>query len=98
MQRITRNLILNKDFEYNSLNSDWAIDHDDASSWFEDHENVLVYGAHKWRDGIHKHYVHNLYVTPARRRTPTNPPPDSAPILQYLLERASCVRSAHIWC
>ena len=69
MQRITRNLILNKDFEYNSLNSDWAIDHDDASSWFEDHENVLVYGAHKWRDGIHKHYVHNLYVTPADAAT-----------------------------
>ena len=44
--------------------SDWGIDHDDASSWFEDTRNVLVYGAHKWRDGIRKHYVDNLYVTP----------------------------------
>ena len=37
-----------------AANSDWAIDHDDASSWFEDSKNVMVYGSHKWRDGVHK--------------------------------------------
>ena len=25
-----------------STNSDWSIDHDDASSWFEDSQNVMV--------------------------------------------------------
>lgn len=30
---IEHNLILNKDYQYDSTNSDWAIDHDDASSW-----------------------------------------------------------------
>eukprot|EP00656_Telonema_subtile_P020258 TRINITY_DN21409_c0_g1_i2.p1 TRINITY_DN21409_c0_g1~~TRINITY_DN21409_c0_g1_i2.p1 ORF type:complete len:232 (-),score=38.31 TRINITY_DN21409_c0_g1_i2:108-803(-) len=64
MQIIRRNLILNKDYQYGSSNSDWAIDHDDASSWFEDYDNVLVYGSHKWRDGVHKWYTHNLYVMP----------------------------------
>jgi hypothetical protein len=63
-QLIRRNLILNKDYQYGSANSDWAIDHDDASSWFEDSENVLVYGSHKWRDGVHKWYSSNLYVMP----------------------------------
>ena len=62
---ISNNLILNKDYQYGSANSDWAIDHDDASSWFEDFENVMVYGGHKWRDGVHKWYTNNLYVTPA---------------------------------
>ena len=55
---------MNKDYQYGSANSDWAIDHDDASSWFEDSENVLVYGSHKWRDGVHKWYYSNLYVMP----------------------------------
>ena len=47
-----------------STNSDWSIDHDDASSFFEDSQNVMVYGSHKWRDGVHKHYFENLYVIP----------------------------------
>ena len=47
MLTIQRNLILNKDYVYGSENSNWCIDHDDASSWYEDSENVLVYGAHK---------------------------------------------------
>ena len=64
LNTIRRNLILNKDYQFGSEFSDWGIDHDDASSWYEDANNVLVYGAHKWRDGIHKHYVENLYVTP----------------------------------
>ena len=59
---IKQNLILNKDFVYGSTNSDWSIDHDDASSYFEDSLNVMVYGAHKWRDGVHKWYYDNLYV------------------------------------
>jgi hypothetical protein len=63
-QLIQRNLILNKDYQYGSANSDWAIDHDDASSWFEDSKNVMVYGSHKWRDGVHKWYFDNLYVMP----------------------------------
>ena len=25
----------------------------------------MVYGGHKWRDGVHKHYNGNMYVTPA---------------------------------
>jgi len=33
IMRIQRNLILNKDYQYGSTNSDWSIDHDDASSW-----------------------------------------------------------------
>ena len=41
-----------------------VVDHDDASSWFEDSLNVMVYGSHKWRDGVHKHYFENLYVIP----------------------------------
>ena len=24
----------------------------------------MVYGSHKWRDGVHKWYVNNLYVMP----------------------------------
>ena len=24
----------------------------------------MVYGSHKWRDGVHKHYFENLYVIP----------------------------------
>ena len=63
--KIQRNLILNKDYQYGSTNSDWSIDHDDASSFFEDSNNVMVYGSHKWRDGVHKWYFENLYVTPA---------------------------------
>ena len=47
-----------------STNSDWSIDHDDASSFFEDSQNVMVYGSHKWRDGVHKHYFENLCVIP----------------------------------
>jgi hypothetical protein len=47
-----------------SANSDWCIDHDDASSYFYDSLNVLVWGAHKWRDGVNKSYVSNLYVSP----------------------------------
>ena len=58
--QITRNLILNKDFVYGSANSDWCIDHDDASSYFYDSLNVLVWGAHKWRDGVNKSYISNL--------------------------------------
>lgn len=37
---------------------------DDGSSWFYDENNVLVWGAHKWRDGVNKSYVSNLYVVP----------------------------------
>lgn len=97
--QITRNLILNKDYVYESTNSDWCIDHvrgppppfqplcplspfvfeplgclltlaplmcvgaheqDDASSFYYDSLNVLVWGAHKWRDGVNKSYVSNL--------------------------------------
>ena len=66
MQLIQKNLILNKDYQYGSTNSDWAIDHDDASSWFEDSNNVMVYGSHKWRDGVHKWYTDNLCKELAR--------------------------------
>lgn len=41
-----------------------GIDHDDASSFYYDDHNVMVWGSHKWRDGVNKSYVSNLYVTP----------------------------------
>eukprot|EP00039_Didymoeca_costata_P024933 m.11883 g.11883 ORF g.11883 m.11883 type:complete len:934 (-) comp4550_c0_seq1:83-2884(-) len=62
--QITRNLILNKDYNYGTANSDWTIDHDDSSSYYYDSYNVNIYGSHKWRDGVNKSYVSNLYVTP----------------------------------
>ena len=65
VMEIKNNLILNKDFLFGSENSDWSIDHDDASSFYEDSLNVMVYGAHKWRDGVHKWYFDNMYVTPS---------------------------------
>ena len=43
VQRIHRNLFLNKDFQYGSSNSDWTVDHDDASSYYYDTENVHVW-------------------------------------------------------
>jgi hypothetical protein len=62
--QISRNLILNRDFQYGTSNSDWCIDHDDASSWYYDEHNVMAWGAHKWRDGVNKSYVSNLYIAP----------------------------------
>jgi len=46
------------------MSSQWSIDHDDASSFYTDSENVCAYGMHKWRDGVLKNVSSNIYVIP----------------------------------
>jgi hypothetical protein len=47
-----------------SYQSTWPIDHDDGSSFFHDHDNVLIYGGYKNLFGHDQLIERNLYVYP----------------------------------
>ena len=49
---------------YNNYQSTWPIDHDDGSSFFHDHDNVLIYGGYKNLFGHDQTIERNMYIYP----------------------------------
>jgi len=56
-----------RNFLINNYNSVWPIDHDDGSSFYDDHDNFLVYGGYKNYIGNSKNVHDNIYVHPEWR-------------------------------
>ena len=49
-------------FIFNNYHSEWPLDHDDGSAYFEDSDNVIIWGGVKNYKGFHKVSKDSLYV------------------------------------